>query len=334
MADTPLPVIDLSLAGGLDRAQLAQRLTTALETTGFFYAEGIDGYDEEELMTYTRWFFDLPHETKMGIARKRFNPKTNIQYRGYFPVDKSDSSHKEGYDLASLEPLHDPEKAKWNIFYEPTPWPETDDVEGLKRFQEFSVRFYKLMTRAGLTLLELAAEGCGAPSDLLVKLFQPDPVSTLRYLRYPPRTGTLPPSAYDPSDNAVLLCASHHDSGFVTMVSTFGYGGLQLLKEDGDWLPVPCRPGAVVVNIGDMLATISGGKWKATNHRVVDEGVNRFSVPFFLEPRYSANMSVRLPGSGQAEPEPVSYGPWAITKMINSFYEFKDIPYPKSLVAE
>ena len=32
----------------------------------------------------------------MGIARKRFNPKTNFLYRGYFPVDKTNSSHKEG----------------------------------------------------------------------------------------------------------------------------------------------------------------------------------------------------------------------------------------------
>ena len=57
-------------------------------------------------------------------------------------------------------------------------------------------------------------------------------------------------------------------------------------------------------------------------------------MPFFLEPRYSANMSLRLPCAEEPEPAEVSYGPWAITKMINNFYEFKDIPYPKSLVAE
>ncbi|XP_043238244.1 2-oxoglutarate-dependent dioxygenase citB-like [Amphibalanus amphitrite] len=334
MSCDPLPVIDLRQAAGPGRAQLASRLVAALETDGFFYVEGIDGYDEHELMSYTRWFFNLPDDVKMGIARKKFNEKTNFLYRGYFPVDKTDSSHKEGYDLASLEPLSDPEKVKGNIFYEPTPWPETSDTEGLRKFQEFSVRFYGLMTAAGMTLLELAAEGCGAPSDKLVNLFRPDPVSTLRYLHYPPRQGDIPASARDPTDDAVLLCAAHHDSGFVTMVSTFDYEGLELQRADGSWMPVPCRSGAVVVNIGDMLSTISGGKWKATNHRVIDHGVNRFSVPFFLEPRYTANMSVRLPCSGQAEPAEVSYGPWAITKMINNFYEFKDIPYPKSLVAE
>ena len=59
----------------------------------------------------------------------------------------------------------------------------------------------------------------------------------------------------------------------------------------------------------------------------------RYSVPFFLEPKYSANMSVRLPGVLEVPPEPVSYGPWALTKMINDYYEFSDLPYPQSLVA-
>ena len=57
------------------------------------------------------------------------------------------------------------------------------------------------MTAAGMLLLELAAEGCGAPSDTLVKLFNPDPVSTLRYLHYPPRQGPLPEEALDPTDS-------------------------------------------------------------------------------------------------------------------------------------
>ena len=55
MSRDPLPVIDLRLATGPGRAQLAGRLIHALETVGFFYVEGIDGYDEQELMTYTRW---------------------------------------------------------------------------------------------------------------------------------------------------------------------------------------------------------------------------------------------------------------------------------------
>ena len=73
----------------------------------------------------------------------------------------------------------------------------------------------------------------------------------------------------------MLLCGAHNDSGFLTLLSTFDYAGLQLRRQDGSWMPVPCRRGAVVVNMGDMRAAISGGKWKATNHRVIDYGVDR-----------------------------------------------------------
>ena len=55
MSSEPLPVIDLRLAAGPGRAQLTASLIHALETVGFFYVEGIDGYDEHELMTHTKW---------------------------------------------------------------------------------------------------------------------------------------------------------------------------------------------------------------------------------------------------------------------------------------
>ncbi|XP_037083392.1 uncharacterized protein LOC119103831, partial [Pollicipes pollicipes] len=128
MACGTLPVIDLSLASGPDRPEVVRQLTQALETVGFFYVEGIDGYDEEQLMTHTKWFFDLPDHVKMGIARSNFNPTTQIRYRGYFPVDKTNASHKEGYELGSLEALVEPHLHAANIFYEATPWPNAEDA--------------------------------------------------------------------------------------------------------------------------------------------------------------------------------------------------------------
>ena len=40
-----------------------------------------------------------------------------------------------GYELGSLEPLTEPEKHAHNIFYEPTPWPKTDDADQLLAFK-------------------------------------------------------------------------------------------------------------------------------------------------------------------------------------------------------
>lgn len=43
-----------------------------------------------------------------------------------------------------------------------------------------------------------------------------------------------------------------------------------------------------MINIGDMLSRITNYILKATLHRVVDIGDDRFSSPFFFEPHYGA----------------------------------------------
>jgi isopenicillin N synthase-like dioxygenase len=43
-----------------------------------------------------------------------------------------------------------------------------------------------------------------------------------------------------------------------------------------------------VVNLGEMLAKMTGNQLKATKHRVLDIGVERYSCPFFFEPFYLA----------------------------------------------
>jgi len=52
---------------------------------------------------------------------------------------------------------------------------------------------------------------------------------------------------------------------------------------------VPCDPGMIVVNGGDMLAVATGGYLPATSHRVVNppagQDVARQSMPMFLHLR-------------------------------------------------
>jgi isopenicillin N synthase-like dioxygenase len=49
-------------------------------------------------------------------------------------------------------------------------------------------------------------------------------------------------------------------------------------------------PDGYVVNVGEMLEIATGGYLVATRHRVLSPpaGVDRFSVPFFLGPRFDA----------------------------------------------
>ena len=89
--------------------------------------------------------------------------------------------------------------------------------------------------------------------------------------------------------NYYITIAEHTDTGFVTLLSTLGYPGLQLLS-NGKFQSVKPVPNAFVINIGDMLSRITNYSLKATLHRVIDIGNDRFSSPFFFEPHYTAKI--------------------------------------------
>ena len=87
-----------------------------------------------------------------------------------------------------------------------------------------------------------------------------------------------------------MVTPEHPDSGFITLLTTFMYHGLEVLI-DGDYRPIKPIKNAVIVNVGQMLERISNYKIKATYHRVRDIGRERYSCPFFFDPKYSARLS-------------------------------------------
>jgi isopenicillin N synthase-like dioxygenase len=64
----------------------------------------------------------------------------------------------------------------------------------------------------------------------------------------------------------------------------------------GDGVYKSVRPvtNMLVVNLGDMFSRITNYTLKATLHRVLDIGVERFSSPFFFEPHYTTEIPTVL----------------------------------------
>lgn len=331
MSEKVLPVIDLRLARGSTRPALVQQLKKALTEVGFIYLVGVEGYDEEELLRLTKWFFSLPLEMRMRISKKSFNPECEHEYRGFFPVIPGEVSHKEGFEMGpKVENRPIPAKTvAARLFNEDNQWPTEDpagDANMPKHFRTWMEEYHSNMTEASLELLRLIAEGFEAPTEFFTPMFTGNHLSTLRLIHYPPRPNP-PEEARD--GEYVIQTAEHRDTVMVTLLATFkDYPGLQVRWIDDTLLDVPHRPGHLVVNIGALLATISGGKLKATRHRIIDCCGDRFSVPFFLEPRYDANINVVLPGGtpelSSDEDECVEYGPW-LFKLTTRFAEYRDL---------
>lgn len=147
----------------------------------------------------------------------------------------------------------------------------------------------------------------------------------MRAIGYPPLP--LPEckdGATDDESGGGVSCGAHSDYGCVTLLlADETRGALQAWVEDegidegekkGGWVNVEPVPGALVVNIGDMMSRWSGGRWKATRHRVVHKGTGfRVSVPFFFEPDWNA----RVPGKeGKGD---VVYGEYLEGKVRANF---------------
>ena len=103
----------------------------------------------------------------------------------------------------------------------------------------------------------------------------------LRILHYPPLRGDEPEGS--------VRAAAHQDINMITVLPASNEPGLQVRDLSGKWHDVPCDPGSVAINAGDMLDYATGGYFPSTTHQVTNptgEAAtrSRVSTPLFLHP--------------------------------------------------
>ena len=318
-----LPVIDFS---SLDRQANAVQLTQAMETIGFVYLDNVPGYNREvesKLHKAAEWFFSKPLEEKITVSSKNWNKDSSGVYRGYVPINLEEGHLREQYEMGEILPEDDPDRNSGNPLYEPTAWPKEDDPS--VPYRELMMSHYHAMIDAGMEFLRLTAIGLGQDEHIFDDRFLPKSVSSLRIMHYPTYKGdsqtiSPPDSSTTVGSDREFTCEEHTDGVFVTLLVTFSYPGLEILQEDGQWVSVAPRPGSLIVNIGDLLSRLTGGRFKSTYHRVRDMGVERYSVPFFFEPRSDGKFE--FPDDSST----ICYGPWVLQRMKRHKYQYAHVP--------
>jgi isopenicillin N synthase-like dioxygenase len=261
-----IPEVDLA-AWSTDPVEFADRVRQICHEIGFFQlvGHGIDDEFIERHIEHQRRFFELAEDTKATID-KALSP----HFRGWERIGAEMTGGlpdlREQLDLSSENPVRglDLEPAYLRLDG-PNQWLGDDLLPGFRAHMD---EYFERMAALAATLLEVFAVGLGLNPDHLDDVFGERPLSFVKLINYPPT----------PPDGAGVN--PHHDAGFLTLLLQHDAAGLQVRNPDGDWIDVPPRQDAFVVNIGEMLQEMTGKYFVATTHRVIADDPRQSSAWF------------------------------------------------------
>jgi isopenicillin N synthase-like dioxygenase len=239
-----------------DPSGFAARLTTICHEVGFFSLvdHGIDSEFLDRYFALMAAFFALPEATKATIDKQQ-----SPHFRGWERVGAeltdNRTDYREQIDMWSEHPPAGPNPdPPFLRLLGPNQWLNESALPG------FRATVNEFFARTGAVADELMTAmslGLGLDATHMKNIFGEQPQSLVKLISYPPT----PPG--EAGVNA------HHDTGFLTLLAQHGVSGLQAQNPDGEWIDIPPRPGALVVNLGEMLQAMTGNYFVATTHRVV-----------------------------------------------------------------
>jgi isopenicillin N synthase-like dioxygenase len=269
-----IPLVDL--AATPDAALLPQ-LSAALQDAGFFTltGHGVPAATTAAAFAAAQAFFALPEATK-----RRWHIDLQPHQRGFDPV---------GWQ--ALDPAAPPDlKESFYLGAEAlgaNVWPDAALVPG---FRPACETYAEAMHALARRLMGLFAQALGlAPDHFAFSMTEPS--RTLRLLHYPASDAQAQPAP------GQIGCGAHTDWGALTLLAQDAAGGLQLQGRDGRWFDLPPQPGALVVNIGDLMQRWTNDRWRSAPHRVLRPAAarERWSIAYFFDLDADALISP-LPG--------------------------------------
>ena len=273
----------VSLAGWFgddpgERARVAAEVDASLRTAGFVVIvdHGVDLELTAQLRAALNRFFDLDDTTKelgrVGELGDTGWVPYGLEANGYIFGEDTPPDMKESLVFSMIDfPGHGETR--------PNYWPEA-----VPELRALVTEYFVQVEALNLELLRLLGVALELEDpELLVTLGDAAP-STFNANWYPPleRTGSVEPNQF--------RIGPHTDFGSVTILDREpGVGCLQVQDANDDWVDAPFVPGSLTVNVGDLLAMWTGGRWRSSRHRVLppDESAPAealTSLVFFAQP--------------------------------------------------
>jgi len=324
-----IPEIDVSAlfeAGGSQREAIDREISQAACDVGFMAITGMPDFASvgPAVRDSLLRLFRIPGGEQRKLWKRNFAPENPNLYRGWFPLESGEARSREGFEIGPDLVRDLPSDAADDLLYERSVFAPEELLPG---WRQDASRYYRGMESLGYALLASLSRGMGIPESLFRDAFH-DGISTLRLLRYVAHDSAMKPAPELEKhfmvwngERVEIVCGAHVDSGLVTILAQCDAAGLQAKSADGAWVDVPAKEDSFAVNFGGLLARWTGGRVRATRHRVLSSGGERFSIPFFFEPRPNTVIAP-LPLAGVEPFEPFQFGDhlWALTTKFPENY--------------
>ncbi|XP_057508502.1 protein SRG1-like [Actinidia eriantha] len=260
---TEIPVIDLSLLASSSPSgeDEVEKLKSALCSWGCFQAinHGMESEFLEKLRVVGKEFFGLPKEEKHKYSRavgEMDGYGNDIVLSQQQTLDWNDRLY------LSLTP-----KDQQKINY----WPKYP-----KYFREILHEYTKKLQVIINLLLKSMARSLKLKEESFLKQYGERAIMQARFNFYPPCA----------RPDRVLGLKPHSDGSAITiLLQDREVDGLQILKDDEQWIRVPIIPHALLVNVGDQIEIMSNGIFKSPVHRAVTNSEKeRTTLAVFCSP--------------------------------------------------
>jgi isopenicillin N synthase-like dioxygenase len=296
-----LPVVSLAPIVHRDAdadATVARELEAAMTSWGAFelIEHGVPAETVAGAFTAAARFFQLPLEERLKVRVDKHNRGYAPLHQTVYPGNKPDL--KESFNVGTALTADDPDVKAGKPLHGVNRWPDLDGFRGAVE------GYFNAVLALGDRLLgPLALCLDLAPAELRARYQKP--IAFMRLFHYPPDS--------DVAHNE-FGAAEHKDYGFLTILAQDARGGLEVRSPAGELIPAPPNTASFIINGGDMLSEITGGKIRSAPHRVINRaGVGRYSIPFFYDPDFDA----RFAGLPQ-----FSAGEFLLAK-FNKFYQYR-----------
>ncbi|KFX93731.1 hypothetical protein V490_04722 [Pseudogymnoascus sp. VKM F-3557] len=265
-----IPIIDTTDIFSPDlevRKKLAAEIGRAVKDVGFFYAVNppVSTNLMDKSFAVIKKFFDLPLEVK-----NKYVMSNSPSFKGYMPSKTVEKNAPDRDSFSVGTDFTEPEQvaARGGTHLVTGPVPQNQWPDEIPEFRKTFYEYYHQCYRFAQQLFRIFALSLGLEESAFAETFK-SPLTDVMIQHYFPA----PERKYYEE-----LLFGHADF-------CEGIPGLEVLNDNGIYVPAPPIEHSFIVNTGAYFELLSNSTFPATVHRVrTNLGLERFSFPIFFSP--------------------------------------------------